>query len=90
MNNFYFKKNKILYLLFGLIFTSTIENTFAEEIFNPAFLTDGHSSDIIISDLSISCFFHFIKEVNYIVKKYISIIYKITEKNNSPPKTIIK
>ena len=52
MNNFYFKKNKILYLLFGLIFTSTIENTFAEEIFNPAFLTDGHSSDIIISDLS--------------------------------------
>ena len=46
--------------------------------------------NIIISDLSISCFFHFIKEVNYIVKKYISIIYKITEKNNSPPKTIIK
>lgn len=52
MNNFYFKKNKIFYLLFGVIFTSTIEHTFAEEIFNPAFLTDGHSSDIIISDIS--------------------------------------
>lgn len=43
-----------------------------------------------ISDFSISIFFYFIEQKNFVLKEIKSLINNIIPKSNSPPKRLIK